>query len=106
MKLAELAKLIEAHYAKAMDIEWAIDKDLIFPKNIFVVQARPETVWSAKGMETPTRVEEGKPAEELKVAVKGLAAGTRGYGFGVAKVVSTPEEASNKMQKGDIIGSI
>ena len=62
---------------KPMDIEWAIDKDLSFPKNVFVVQARPETVWSAKVMETPTRIEEGKHEEELKVAVKGLSAGKK-----------------------------
>jgi pyruvate,water dikinase len=100
--LAKLANLIEAHYKKAMDIEWAIDKDLSFPKNIFVVQARPETVWSAKGMES-TQVEEGKPQANLKIVVKGIAAGKRGYGFGVAKVALTPDEASEKMQKGDVL---
>jgi pyruvate,water dikinase len=103
LKLAELGKLIDAHYEKAMDIEWAIDKDLSFPKNIFVVQARPETVWSAKVVETPTRVEEGKHEEELKVALKGIAAGKRGYGVGVAKVVLTPDEAAKTMQKGNIL---
>ncbi len=103
LKLAELGKLIDAHYEKAMDIEWAIDKDLSFPKNIFVVQARPETVWSGKVVETPTRVEEGKHEEELKVVVKGSAAGKRGYGVGVAKVVLTPDEASKVMQKGNIL---
>jgi pyruvate,water dikinase len=103
MKLAELANLIEVHYKKAMDIEWAIDKDLSFPKNIFVVQARPETVWSVKDLEEPTRVEEGKHKEELKVVVKGMAAGKRGYGLGVAKVVLSPDEASEMMQKGDIL---
>ncbi len=102
-KLAELANLIEAHYNKAMDIEWAIDKDLSFPENIFVVQARPETVWSTKGMKATTQVEEGKPKAELKIVVKGIAAGKRGYGFGVAKVVLNPEEASEKMQKGDVL---
>ena len=101
VKLAELANLIEAHYKKAMDIEWAIDKDLSFPENIFVVQARPETVWSAKGMETI--IEEEKPREEAKVIVKGIAAGKRGYGVGVAKVVMNPDEASEKMQKGDVL---
>jgi len=103
LKLAELGKLIDVHYEKAMDIEWAIDKDLSFPKNIFVVQARPETVWSGKAVEIPTRVEEGKRGEELKVAVKGLAAGKRGYGVGVAKVVLTPDEAAQVMQKGNIL---
>jgi pyruvate,water dikinase len=52
LKLAEHANLIEQHYGKAMDIEWAIDKDLSFPQNIFIVQARPETVWGGKTMET------------------------------------------------------
>jgi pyruvate,water dikinase len=102
IKLAELGKRIDAHYEKAMDIEWAIDKDLSFPKNIFVVQARPETVWSGKAVETPTRIEEGKH-EELKVVAKGSAAGKRGYGVGVAKVVLTPDEAAKTMQKGNIL---
>jgi pyruvate,water dikinase len=31
-----------------MDIEWAIDNDLTFPDNLFIVQARPETVWSQR----------------------------------------------------------
>ncbi|MBN1245337.1 phosphoenolpyruvate synthase, partial [Candidatus Bathyarchaeota archaeon] len=103
IKLAKLAQLIEAHYKKAMDIEWAIDKDLSFPKNIFVVQARPETVWSAKPMENVTQVEGKKPEEELKVAVRGIAAGKRGYGVGLAQIVLTPEEASEKMKKGDVL---
>lgn len=45
-ELVKLAKIIESHYGRPMDIEWAIDKDLAFSKNIFIVQARPETVWS------------------------------------------------------------
>jgi pyruvate,water dikinase len=103
LKLAELAKQIEQHYGKAQDIEWAIDKDLSFPKDVFIVQSRPETVWSAKTMETPTRVEERKPEKELKVVVKGLAAGKRGYGVGIAKVVLTPDEASKTMKKGNVL---
>jgi pyruvate,water dikinase len=103
LKIAELGKRIGAHYGKALDIEWAIDKDLSFPKNIFAVQARPETVWSAKVMEATTEVEERKPEEELKVIVKGLSAGRRGYGVGAAKVVLNPDEASRMMQKGDIL---
>jgi len=105
IKLAELAKRIEQHYGKAQDIEWAIDSDLSFPDNIFIVQSRPETVWSLKLAEKPTKAEaEGmKPAEMLKVIVKGSPAGKRGFGIGVAKVVSNPEEAAKVMQKGDIL---
>ena len=46
--LVSMAKIIERHYQRPMDIEWAIDKDLAFPENIFIVQARPETVWSRR----------------------------------------------------------
>ncbi len=102
-KLSELAKRIEQHYGKAQDIEWAIDKDLSSPNNVFIVQSRPETVWGAKGMETPTGIEERKSEEKLKVAVKGLSAGRKGYGVGIAKVVFTPDEASKVMQKGNIL---
>ena len=47
-ELTKIANNIESLYGRAMDIEWAIDDDLPFPENIFVVQARPETVWSQK----------------------------------------------------------
>jgi pyruvate,water dikinase len=103
MKLAELGKLIEGHYGKAMDIEWAIDGDLSFPKNMFLVQARPETVWGGKPMEISSGFEEGRSGRELKVVAKGISAGKRGYGIGVAKVVFSPDEASNIMVKGDIL---
>ena len=46
--LVRAAKHIENHYGRPMDIEWAIDKDMPFPENIFIVQARPETVWSQR----------------------------------------------------------
>jgi len=105
LRLAEFAKRIEQHYGKPQDIEWAIDHDISFPDNVFIVQSRPETIWSLKIAEAPAKVEAGvmKPAEELKVVVKGIAAGKRGFGVGVAKVVSNPEEAAKAMQKGDIL---
>jgi pyruvate,water dikinase len=105
LKLAELGKIIEQHYGTAQDIEWAIDSDLPFPSNIFIVQSRPETVWSVKRAEALEKVEAEriKSPETLKVAVKGIAAGKRSYGIGVAKVVSNPEEAAKMMQKGDVL---
>ncbi|MDH5374566.1 MAG: phosphoenolpyruvate synthase [Candidatus Bathyarchaeota archaeon] len=104
-KLAELAKRIEQLYGTAQDIEWAIDGDLPFPDNIFIVQSRPETVWSVKPVQAPAKVEveRAKPAEMLKVVIKGIAAGKRSYGVGVAKVVLNPEEAAKVMRKGDIL---
>jgi pyruvate, water dikinase len=47
-ELVKMGKIIEQHYGRPMDIEWAIDRELNFPKNIFIVQARPETVWSRR----------------------------------------------------------
>ncbi len=47
-ELVKIAKGIEKHYGCPMDIEWAIDKDFSFPENVFIVQARPETVWSRR----------------------------------------------------------
>ena len=51
-ELVKIAKQIESHYGRAMDIEWAIDKDFSFPENMFIVQARPETVWSQRKTES------------------------------------------------------
>jgi pyruvate,water dikinase len=50
-ELARYAKRIEDYYRCPQDIEWAIDKDKPFPLNIFLVQSRPETVWSQKKKE-------------------------------------------------------
>jgi len=47
-ELAWMGKQIEKHYGRPMDVEWAVDKDLPFGGNIFILQARPETVWSQK----------------------------------------------------------
>jgi len=101
IKLAEIGKKIEEHYGRAQDIEWAIDRDLPFPENVFIVQSRPETVWS---------IREVKPEEEvkaapvsLKVVAKGIGAGKRDIGFGKAKVVFSPEDADKLMQKGDVL---
>jgi pyruvate,water dikinase len=43
MELVRLGKMAEAHYQWPQDLEWAIDSDLPFPDNIFLVQSRPVT---------------------------------------------------------------
>ena len=101
LTLAELAKRIEAHYGKPMDIEWAIDQDLSYPQNMFIVQARPETVFGTKTMEAPKM--EASQHEQLTVAVRGISAGRRGYGIGKATVVLNPDDANRDMKKGDIL---
>ncbi|HLN90197.1 MAG TPA: phosphoenolpyruvate synthase, partial [Candidatus Binatia bacterium] len=100
--LADLAKRIEKHYGKPMDIEWAIDQDLSYPQNMFIVQARPETVFGSKEMEAP-KMEDTRAQEQLKVVVRGISAGRRGYGIGKATVVLNPDDANRDMKKGDIL---
>ncbi|MBO31674.1 MAG: phenylphosphate synthase subunit beta [Rhodospirillaceae bacterium] len=51
LELAKMGKLIEQHYGRPMDIEWAVDADMPAEANIFILQARPETVWSSKKKE-------------------------------------------------------
>ncbi len=43
VEIARLGKISEAHYKSAQDLEWAIDVDLPFPENVFLVQTRPVT---------------------------------------------------------------
>jgi len=60
LELARWAVAIEKHYEKPMDIEWAKDGDL---DELFIVQARPETVQSrkeAESLKTYTLDEEGE----------------------------------------------
>jgi pyruvate,water dikinase len=48
-ELARLAKTIEGHCGAPQDIEWAVDEQC----DVFVLQVRPETVWSSKGRTAP-----------------------------------------------------
>jgi pyruvate,water dikinase len=47
-KIAEMAKMVESHYGRPQDIEWAIETDLPYPDNIFLVQTRPITTLQKK----------------------------------------------------------
>jgi pyruvate,water dikinase len=42
--LCEIARRIEKHYGAPQDIEWALDAQ----RTAFILQSRPETVWSAR----------------------------------------------------------
>lgn len=46
--LARLAKTVEDYYGLPQDIEWAIDRDLAPPDNVFLVQTRPVTATKEK----------------------------------------------------------
>jgi pyruvate,water dikinase len=51
VELAKVGRQLERHYGHALDIEWAVADSLPFPENIFILQARPETVWSQRRRE-------------------------------------------------------
>ena len=72
LELAGYAKKIEAHYGCYMDMEWGIDAR---NNKIWILQARPETVWSRRNKDKKTAQAETKAAAtDRKVIVKGLPA--------------------------------
>ena len=83
LRLAEWACAIEKHYEKPMDIEWARDRDT---GQIFIVQARPETVQALKeaGSLTTYRLK-----EKGKRVLSGLAVGEAIAAAKVCRIEST-----------------
>ncbi len=96
--LAKQAVIIEKHYGCPMDVEWAKDGD---SGEIFIVQARPETVKS--------RQDKGKMERYLinskgaKVLTEGRSIGQR-VGSGKVRIVHNLAEMS-KVEDGDILVS-
>jgi len=85
LKLAEWAAAIENHYQKPMDMEWAKDGRT---SELFIVQARPETVQSRKeaGQMKTYRLKE--KSEKL---LEGLAIG-EAVAAGKSQIVKNPED--------------
>tara|TARA_R110000744_G_scaffold12705_5_gene37567 strand:- start:1289 stop:3664 length:2376 start_codon:yes stop_codon:yes gene_type:complete len=95
LELAKQAQIIEKHYKRAMDIEWA--KDGIDGK-LYIVQARPETVRSREDMQV---IERFRLNGKAKVVCEGRSIGHK-IGAGVAKVLGSVEEM-DKIQAGDVL---
>lgn len=93
--LARQAVIIEQHYGRPMDIEWA--KDGIDGK-LYIVQARPETVQSNKNSQS---VERFSLAQKSEVVASGRAIGQR-IGSGVARVLNDISEM-DQVQPGDVL---
>jgi pyruvate,water dikinase len=85
LQLSRWACIIEDHYGKGMDIEWAKDGDgvKVGTGGLFIVQARPETVHSQTSKKV---METYKLKEKGSVLVEGLAVGTK-IGQGKANVI-------------------
>ncbi|WP_373388290.1 phosphoenolpyruvate synthase [Pseudomonas alcaligenes] len=99
-EVAELAKqalIIEKHYGRPMDIEWAKDGD---DGKLYIVQARPETV---KSRASATVMERYLLKEKGKVLVEGRAIGQR-IGAGRVRVIHDVSEM-DKVQPGDVLVS-
>jgi pyruvate,water dikinase len=95
LKLAKWAVIIEEHYRKPMDIEWAKDGN---SKELFIVQARPETVHSQKDAATmKTYVLE----EKGNVLAMGEAVGSM-IGQGEANVIENAKDIAN-FKKGQVL---
>ena len=95
LKLANWACIIEEHYQKPMDIEWAKDGET---GELFIVQARPETVHSQKDLAIlRTYVLE----EEGNLLAKGEAVGTK-IGQGEVNVIENAKDIG-KFQKGQVL---
>lgn len=89
LKLAELAKKIEAHYGRPQDMEWAFAYG-----ELWIVQSRPVTTLNLKSSETETRVDE-------KLLLQGIPA-SPGLVSGKVRIISGPSEIF-KVKKGEIL---
>lgn len=94
-QLANWALIIEEHYQAPMDIEWAKDG---ITHELFIIQARPETVHSQKNAAV---IEEYELKEKGTVLTSGSAIG-RKIATGIARVLQSPEDAS-KLNEREIV---
>jgi pyruvate,water dikinase len=93
--LAKWAMVIEDHYQKPMDIEWAKDG---LTGELFIIQARPETVHSSRN---PMLSTEYQLLYKSDVLCSGNAIGSK-IATGIARLVQSPKEG-DKISKGDIV---
>lgn len=94
-QLAQQALIIEHHYKRPMDIEWA--KDGLDGK-LYIVQARPETV---RSRESANVMEQFKLEGSADVVCTGRSIGQK-IGSGKAKVLASLDEM-DKIQPGDVL---
>ena len=93
--LANWCLIIESHYQKPMDIEWA--KDGVNGK-IYIIQARPETVQSSRKTQLAISYQLLKKGELM---ASGQAVGSK-VASGRARILHSPND-SDKLQAGEIV---
>ncbi|GAA6206615.1 phosphoenolpyruvate synthase [Thalassotalea sp. SU-HH00458] len=94
-ELAKQAVIIEKHYQRPMDIEWA--KDGLDGK-LYIVQARPETV---RSREVGNVMEQFQLQSTADIICEGRSIGQK-IGSGEVKVLASLDEM-DKIQKGDVL---
>ncbi|SMO69852.1 phosphoenolpyruvate synthase [Solitalea koreensis] len=94
-QLAKWATKIEAHYQKPMDIEWAKDG---FSNELYILQARPETVHTQKN---PNLIHEYQLLKKGEMITEGVAIGTK-VTTGIARILESPKDADS-LNQGEII---
>ncbi|MEK6958815.1 MAG: phosphoenolpyruvate synthase [archaeon] len=91
IELAEIGRNIENHYKKGMDIEWAMEDNVLY-----IVQARPITTLKSKVHEKKLDI-----TAENKQLLKGLPA-SPGVITGIVKVVPSIDDIT-KINTGDLL---
>lgn len=94
-ELAKQAMVIEKHYGRPMDIEWAKDGN---DGKLYIVQARPETVRSREDVQL---IERYHLKSRGAVICEGRAIGHK-VGTGVAKVLTSIADM-DQIQPGDVL---
>lgn len=94
-ELAKQAVIIEKHYGRPMDIEWAKDGN---DGKLYIVQARPETV---RSNEDANVMERFQLKAHSNVIAEGRAIGHK-IGSGVVRVLNSIDEM-DKVQVGDVL---
>ena len=99
IELAGYAKKIEEHYGCYMHMEWGVDER---DGKLWILQARPETVWSRRNKENGAPKEEKKAVTtDRKVIVKGLPA-SPGQVSGRVHVILDPSRI-DEFKEGEIL---
>jgi len=87
-QLAKWGMIIEEHYKRPMDIEFALDGET---NELFIIQARPETVQSSKNYQV---IEKYKLSKRGKVIASGQSVGSK-IGAGVANRIMNVKDIEN-----------
>ncbi len=98
ISLAKQALLIEEHYKRPMDIEWAKD---FYDSKLYIVQARPETVQSKLNKNLTIQKYSIDIPKDVKVLTSGRAVGEK-IGVGKVNIINNTSEFEN-FNEGDVL---